>query len=81
MVNIKTSEKFERILDKIDKSLKIQIDKQIDKIIANPEVGKPMRNVRKGTRELYVGPLRLSYFYDKNTDTAILLDFYHKDEQ
>lgn len=81
MVKVQTSEKFEVILSKVDKSIKLQIDKQIDKIISNPEVGKPMRNVRKGTREVYVGPFRLSYSYDRNTDTIFLLDFYHKDEQ
>ena len=81
MVNVRTSEKFERILGKIDKSLRIQIDKQIDKIITSPEVGKPMHNVRKGTREVYIGSFRLSYSYNKSTDTVFLLDFYHKDEQ
>jgi len=81
MVNIRTSEKFEKIFNKIDKSMKIRIDKQIDKIIECPEVGKPMRNVRKGTREVYVGSFRLSYSFDRNTDTIFLLDFYHKDEQ
>ena len=43
MVNIKTSEKFERILNKLDKSIKIQLDK----IISNPEIGKPMRYDKK----------------------------------
>ncbi|MEK6896568.1 MAG: type II toxin-antitoxin system RelE/ParE family toxin [Nanoarchaeota archaeon] len=81
MVNVRTSENFEIILSKIDKSMKIQIDKQIDKIVTNPEVGKPMRNVRKGTREAYIGSFRLSYSFDRNTDTIFLLDFYHKDEQ
>ena len=54
---------------------------QIEKIIQNPEVGKPMRNVRKGTRELYIKPFRLSYSYIKSEDKIILLDFYHKDKQ
>ncbi len=52
MVDVKTSDKFEKILNKIDKSLRIKIDKHIDKIIINPEIGKPMRNLRKGTREV-----------------------------
>ena len=81
MVKIQTSEKFERILDKIDNTLKLQIDKLLDRIIANPEVGKPMRYERKGTRELYVGSHRLVYAFDKVTDTIFLLNFYHKDEQ
>jgi len=81
MVNIKTSDKFEKLLDKIDNSIKIQIDKLLNKIIKNPELGKPMRYDRKGTREVYASSFRLSYSYDKNTDTLYLLDIYHKDEQ
>lgn len=81
MVKVRTSEKFEKILSKLDKDLRLRIDKQIDKIAGNPEIGKPMRNVRRGTREVYVKQFRLSYSFDKNTDTIFLLDFYHKDEQ
>ncbi len=81
MVKIQTSEKFERILDKLDNALKIQIDKVLDRIIVNPEVGKPMRYDRKGTRELYIRSYRLVYAFDKTTDTLFFLDFYHKDEQ
>ena len=55
--------------------------KQIQKIINNPEIGKPMRNVRKGTKELYLKPFRLSYTYLKQEDKIILLDFYHKKKQ
>jgi len=42
-----------------------------------------MRNVRKGTREIYVsaGSFRLSYEYHKEKDTIEFLDLYHKDEQ
>ena len=81
MVKIQTSDKFERILNKLDKSLKLQIDKLLDRIIANPEVGKPMRYERKGTRELYLGSHRLAYAYDQATDTLFLLNIYHKNEQ
>lgn len=81
MVNVKPSEDFERILNKLDKSIRIKIDKLIDKIILNPEIGKPMMYDRKGTREVYVKPFRLSYSYDKNADILYLLDLYHKKEQ
>ena len=64
-----------------DRTLKIRIFKQIGKIIENPEIGKPMRNVRKGTREVHIQPFRLSYIYLKDEDKIILLDLYHKDEQ
>jgi len=72
--------KIEKILDKIkDKNLKVKIFKKISKIINNPEVGKPMKNVRKGTREVYIDSFRLSYSYKENK--IIFLDFYHKDEK
>ncbi len=40
-----------------------------------------MRNIRKGTRELYVKPFRLSYLYDEEKNLIIFLSFYHKDNQ
>ena len=59
------------------------IKNKIKKIIENPEIGKPMRNIRKGTREVYVkaGTFRISYNYYKERDLIEFLDFYHKDEQ
>ena len=82
MVEIRFDENFAVIFSKIkDNSLKIKISVQIRKISENPEVGKPMRNVRKGTRELYVGSYRLSYEYFKDKDLVYILDLYHKDEQ
>ena len=81
MPKIIETDNFKRIKNKLDQSYLVRLEKLIRKIITNPEVGKPMRNVRKGTRELYVGSFRLSYSFDKSTDTIFLLDFYHKDEQ
>jgi len=73
---------FERRFKKIrNQSLKNKLRKQIEKIINNPEIGKPMRHARKGTRELYIVPFRLSYAYIKDEDKIIFLDFYHKDKQ
>jgi len=71
---------FKRSFIKIkDKSIKDKIIKQVSKIKLNPEVGKPMRFGRKGTRELYIAPYRLSYMYKK--DRIYILDLYHKDFQ
>lgn len=81
MVNVKYDDNFEKIIRKLDGSLKIKVKKQIAKIIENPLVGKPMRNVRKGTREVYISPFRLSYYYSEAEDLIYFLDFYHKDEQ
>ncbi|MAE42940.1 hypothetical protein CMO93_04155 [Candidatus Woesearchaeota archaeon] len=74
--------KFDKVLKHIkNKNLKIRIWKQISKIIDNPEVGKPMRNVRKGTREVYITPFRISYAYIESENKIIFLDLYHKDKQ
>ena len=73
---------FERKFSKIKNSaLKEKIIKQFYKIRENPEIGKPMRNIRKSTREVYVAPFRLSYLYLKEENKIIFLDLYHKDEQ
>ena len=82
MVRISFDDKFKVTFSKIKNKLtKERIIKQIKKIKDNPEIGKPMRNVRKGTRELYVGSFRLSYFYFKDKNEIVLFDFYHKDRQ
>ncbi len=82
MVVIDFDENFKRAISKIkDSSIKIRVEKLIFKIRDNPEIGKPMRHNRKGTRELYMQPYRLSYAYDKLKNIAVILDFYHKDEQ
>lgn len=64
-----------------DQSLKIKIKKKILKIIDSPEIGKPMRYSRKGIREVYIPPFRLSYLYIKNDEKIVYLDLYHKDDQ
>jgi len=82
MVEIIYDDKFKNIFSKIkDNSLKYKIKKQVGKIIRNPEVGKPMRNVRKDTRELYIKPFRLSYIYHVKRNIIEILDLYHKKRQ
>ena len=68
--------KFQKIKDQ---SVKEKIIKQIERIIDNPEIGKPMKYARKGTRELYISPFRLSYRIFQ--DEIYILDLYHKDKQ
>jgi mRNA-degrading endonuclease RelE of RelBE toxin-antitoxin system len=82
MVEIFFEDSFQKRCSKLkNDSIKIKIKKQIQKISDNPEVGKPMRYERKGTREVYVNPFRLAYAYLPNEDKIIFLDLYHKDEQ
>ena len=75
------TENFLRELKKLDKSYSDRIEKLIIKIIQNPEIGKPMRYIRKGTIEVYIKPFRISYAYEKEKEILYFLDIYHKDEQ
>ncbi len=71
---------FKKNFKKIkDLTLKEKIIKQISKIKDNPEVGKPRMYDRKGTRELYISPFRLSYKIEG--EIVYILALYHKDEQ
>jgi len=79
MVKILFDEQFVKQFGKLDSQLKEKIRRQIAKIAENPQVGKPMRYGRKGTREVYVPPYRLSYLFEN--DSVTIADLYHKDEQ
>ena len=82
MVDVSYSPNFTSIIQKIkDNALKERVKGQIRKLLENPESGKPMRFARKGTRELYIAPFRLSYVYLPAEDKIVLLDLYHKDKQ
>lgn len=82
MVDAIFEERFKRFFSRIKDSLaKEKIIKQISKIKENPEIGKPMKYSRKGTRELYVSPFRLSYLYNPAEKIVYILDLYHKDKQ
>ena len=80
MVEVIFDPNFKKDFKKIkDKSVKEKIIKQVSKIKDNPEIGKPMRFDRKGTRELYISPWRLSYRLEG--DIVYVLALYHKDLQ
>lgn len=80
MVDVIFDPNFKKDFQKIkNKSIKEKITKQISKIKENPNVGKPMMYGRKGTRELYIAPFRLSY--KVVGDIVYILSLYHKDEQ
>jgi addiction module RelE/StbE family toxin len=79
MVKITFSEGFERQFKKIkDGSTKEKIKKQIEKIIENTSVGKPLRYDLKGERTLYIKPYRLIYAIRQ--DEIVLLRFLHRNE-
>ena len=82
MVTVAYGPLFEKTIKKIkDNTLIKKVKNQIKKIIESPEIGKPMRYDRKGTRELYIKPFRLSYVYLNEEEKIVFLDLYHKDEQ
>ena len=80
MVTVIFDPVFKKNFKKIkDSTLKEKIINQISKIKDNPEAGKPMKYDRKGTRELYISPFRLSYKIEG--DIVYILNLYHKDKQ
>ena len=80
MVKVIFDPDFKKKFKKIkDQRIKKKIVRQVSKIKENPELGKPMRYTRKGTRELYIPPFRLSYKIKE--EYIYILDLYHKDEQ
>ena len=82
MMRVEFTEDFKIIFFKIkDNPLKTKIIKQVKKIKINPKVGKQMRNIKKGTRELYIKPFRLSYSYFPEKELVYVLDLYHKKKQ
>ena len=82
MLILERGSDFDKILSKINNKFLLQkIIKQLTKIRNNPEIGKPMQHGRKGTKELYIKPYRLSYLYKKEENKIVLLAFYHKDKQ
>ena len=81
MVRVEYEDSFKKKVSKLENSQKIKVKKQIDKIVENPEIGKPMRYERTHTRELYIKPFRISYSWDSGLLVILFLDIYHKDNQ
>ncbi len=80
--SFRETDKFKKIVSKLDRHDLERVQKLVQKIIANPAIGKPMRYDRRGgTREVYFKPFRISYEYDQHTDSLTFLDLYHKREQ
>jgi len=82
MVTVEYDPSFQKRVARIkDALVREKVKKHIEKIIKSPEIGKPMRFGRKGTREVYISSFRLSYLYVKEEEKLVILDLYHKDEQ
>ena len=75
---IEESDNFVKTFNKLDKIFQKRVAKLIQKLIENPATGKPMRYSRRGTREVYIKPFRLSYIYLQKERQITLIDIYHK---
>lgn len=70
---------FERNFKSIkDQTTKERIKKAIQKIIENPEIGKPLQHTRRGELRIRIGPYRL--IYTVIGDTLFLLEFRHREK-
>lgn len=71
------TQKFENEFKKIkDTTIKERIKKQIEKIIKNTEIGKPLRFGLKGEKTVYIKPYRL--IYSVVGDKLYFLRFEHR---
>ena len=75
MVKITPSKTFIKDVKRLDSFNREKLEKQIKKIVGNPQVGKPLKYTR-GERVLYIKPFRLIYQLRENE--IILLKFEHR---
>tara|TARA_Y100000310_G_C20530854_1_gene738367 strand:- start:645 stop:887 length:243 start_codon:yes stop_codon:yes gene_type:complete len=75
MVKIIPSSNFKKAVKHLDGFEREKLEKQIRKIIENPDIGKPLK-YRRNERCLYVRPFRL--IYSKRENELILLKFEHR---
>ena len=78
MAEVIFTEKFEKEFKRSDTSVKEKARKQFEKIIQNPEIGKPLRYNLKGERTVYVKPFRIIYTFFN--DAIYFLRFEHRRE-
>ena len=75
ITKITRSPYFIKQIKHLDDFLLEKIKKQIEKILQNPQIGKPLR-YKRGERSLYIKPFRLIYAIRE--DEIILLKFDHR---
>ena len=71
---------FRKILEKIAKKDKMglkKIESQVYKIISNPLIGKPLRNVMKNYRRVHIGSFVLIYKIENHE--IVFIDYDHHD--
>ena len=75
MVIITPSKKFKKDIKNLDNFLLEKIEKQIKKILKNPNAGKFLK-YKRGEQSLYIKPFRLIYAI--RGDELLLLKFEHR---
>ncbi len=75
MVRIIPSQEFKKNIKRLNQFDKDKLEKQIKKIIENPNVGKPLK-YKRGERSLYLKPFRI--IYAVRGEEIILLKFGHR---
>jgi mRNA interferase RelE/StbE len=65
-------------LEKLDKSIKIQIIKKLRELDVNPELGKPLTNFLKNTRSLHIGDYRVIYSIKEEYKKIIIIKVGHR---
>ncbi|MCA1917527.1 type II toxin-antitoxin system RelE/ParE family toxin [Methanospirillum hungatei] len=65
---------------KRDHGLCEEVKKKLRQIDDNPFIGKPLRNVLKGTRRVHVGSFVLLYQYEEDSKCLKIISFSHHDE-
>jgi len=73
------TEEFKRdVMKEKDNKIRDRIKKTVQKIRANPEVGKPLRYYLFGLRSIKIPPFRI--LYEFRVDLIILHNFEHRKE-
>jgi len=77
-MHIVYTHEFRREIKKVrDKAMQGKVKKIVQKIIDNPEVGKPLRYELEGLRSVRVPPFRI--LYEHTGDNIIFHTFEHRD--
>lgn len=75
ITRVTRSSYFIKQVKHLDDFLLNKIKKQIEKILQNPQIGKPLK-YKRGERSLYIKPFRLIYV--TRGDELVLLKFDHR---